>query len=113
MFLIDSKIDSSSFSSVESTIYKTKSHSSIAFLDLIIPWFSIISSDSLIPAVSLKNKVTPLIIIEPSTISLVVPGIAVTIALSSFNNAFNKDDLPAFGLPTIAILTPSLIIFPL
>ena len=66
------------------------------------------SSDSLIPAVSLKYKVTPLIKIVPSTISLVVPGIAVTIALSSFNKAFNKEDFPALGLPTIAILTPSL-----
>ena len=40
------------------------------------------------------------------TVSLVVPGIDVTIALSYPDNRFNKDDLPTFGLPAITVLTP-------
>ena len=51
-------------------------------------------------------------LINSSITSLVVPGISVTIALFSFNNAFNNDDLPTFGFPTIAKLKPSLIILP-
>ena len=47
-----------------------------------------------------------------SIISLVVPAISVTIALFCLNNAFNKDDFPTLGLPTIAKLNPSLINFP-
>ena len=39
--------------------------------------------------------------------SLVVPGISVTIAKSSPANKLKRLDLPAFGLPTIANLTPS------
>ena len=44
---------------------------------------------------------------SPSTTSLVVPAILVTIALSSFKRAFNNDDLPTFGFPIIATLIPS------
>ena len=40
--------------------------------------------------------------------SLVVPAISVTIALSKFNKALNKEDFPTFGRPTIATLTPCL-----
>lgn len=47
-----------------------------------------------------------------SIISLVVPAISVTIALFCLNKAFNSDDLPTLGLPTIAKLNPSLISFP-
>ena len=36
-----------------------------------------------------------------------------TIALSSFNITFNNEDFPAFGLPIIAVLIPSLKILPL
>ena len=60
----------------------TKSASSICFKDLSTPYFSTISSVSLIPAVSIKLNVTPSIKTLPSTKSLVVPGIFVTIALS-------------------------------
>ena len=45
----------------------------------------------------------------PSTISLVVPAISVTIAFSSSNNAFNNDDFPTLGLPTITVEIPSFI----
>ena len=31
----------------------------------------------------------------------------------NFNKAFNKDDFPTLGFPTITTLIPSLIIFPL
>ncbi len=44
--------------------------------------------------------------------SLVVPGIFVTIALFSSNNAFKRDDLPTLGLPIITVFSPSFIIFP-
>ena len=94
----------------ESIITNTRSACSILFLDLSTPIFSIESSLCLIPAVSNRCKVIPLRLISPSTTSLVVPGILVTIAFSSPNKAFNKDDLPTFGLPTMATLIPSLII---
>ncbi len=48
-----------------------------------------------------------------SRVSLVVPSISVTIALSSPRSKFNKEDFPAFGLPKITVLTPSLTILPL
>jgi len=41
-------------------------------------------------------------------VSLVVPGISVTIALSVLKRAFNRLDLPTLGLPMIAIFIPSL-----
>ena len=55
----------------------------------------------------------PFILIWPSTISLVVPAISVTIALSSCNNAFNNELFPTFGLPIIDVFIPSLINSPL
>ena len=45
--------------------------------------------------------------------SLVVPAISVTMALSSFKIAFKSEDFPEFGLPIIAVFIPSFIIFPL
>ena len=78
-----------------------------------IPIDSTSSLDSLIPAVSKRLITTPFRFILPSTMSLVVPFIFVTIALFSFKSAFNIEDLPTFGLPTIATLIPSLIMFPL
>ena len=85
----------------------TRSAFSIISLDFPIPIDSILSSDSLIPAVSIMWSNNPSRLISPSTISLVVPGISVTIALSSFNNAFKREDLPTLGFPTSATLTPS------
>ena len=90
----------------------TKSALLIASLDLFTPIDSTWSVDSLIPAVSNKWSITPFKLISPSTTSLVVPAISVTIALDSPNKAFNKDDLPTLGLPTKATLIPSLIINP-
>ena len=58
-------------------------------LSVSIPIFSILSSDSLIPAVSIILKGIPDIEICSSIVSLVVPSISVTIALSSFKNSFN------------------------
>ena len=40
-------------------------------------------------------------------VSLVVPGISVTIALSSSIKAFKSVDFPTFGAPTIATRAPS------
>ena len=44
--------------------------------------------------------------------SLVVPDISVTIALSSSKSVFNKDDFPTFGRPIMAMFKPFLIISP-
>ena len=60
------------------------------------PSFSTTLFVSLIPAVSIKFSVTPFIVMFPSTMSLVVPSISVTIALSSFISKFNKLLLPTF-----------------
>ena len=58
------------------------------------------------PAVSIRFNVTFPIRTLPSTKSLVVPAISVTIALSSSNHAFNKEDFPTFGFPTITVSIP-------
>ena len=74
------------------------------------PIFSARLSVSLIPAVSIKDNSIPSKIILPSTISLVVPSISVTIALSSFRNLFKILLFPTLGLPIIIVLIPFLII---
>ena len=91
---------------------RIKSALFIASRLLFTPILSTISFVFLIPAVSIKSSFTPLIIIVPSTISLVVPSISVTIAFSSCNKLFSRLLFPTFGLPTIAVLIPSFIIFP-
>ena len=57
-------------------------------------------------------KGTPLIFINSSIVSLVVPGNSVTIALSFFDRKFNKLDFPTLGLPIIATSIPSFKILP-
>ena len=76
------------------------------------PIFSTESNVSLIPAVSINLNSIPLIINDSSMVSLVVPGISETIALSSLMMLLSKVDFPAFGLPTITTGTPFLIAFP-
>ena len=49
---------------------------------------------------------------ESSILSLVVPGISETIALSSFNSVFKSEDFPAFGFPAIATEIPFFKTFP-
>lgn len=44
--------------------------------------------------------------------TMCVPAISVTIAFSSPTSTFKKEDFPAFGLPTITVLIPSLSTFP-
>ena len=105
------KISISSFvSSVE--LSQTKIFKS-AFSEILIlfstPIFSTTSSVCLIPAVSIKFKIIPLRTTLPSTISLVVPGIEVTIAFSSSKNAFKILLLPTFGFPTNAMSIPCFI----
>ncbi len=90
-----------------------KSEESTRSLALSTPIFSTKSSVSLIPAVSIIFKGIPSILTNSSITSRVVPGISVTIALFSFKIAFNKDDLPTFGLPNIRVFNPSLNILPL
>ena len=109
-----SKISISSVSSflLLSIITMHKSASFAIFFDFSIPIFSTSFSVFLIPAVSINFKGIPFIFTNSSMVSLVVPSISVTIALSSFRMAFNKDD-PTFGLPIIAVFIPSFIILPL
>ena len=85
------------------------SASSSAFFAFKMPIFSIVSAALWIPAVSNKCNTMPSKFTCPSTISRVVPAISVTIAFSSPIKAFNNEDLPTLGFPTIAVLIPSLI----
>lgn len=78
----------------------------IALIERSIPIDSTLSSVFLIPAVSIILKGIPLISYSPSTISLVVPAISVTIAFSLFKSKFKIDDFPVLGWPTNATLIP-------
>lgn len=62
-----------------------------------IPIFSMGSEVSRSPAVSINRKRIPLISVVSSIVSLVVPGMLVTIALSYPRSEFRSDDFPAFG----------------
>ena len=95
-----------------STTYIIKSAFKAIFLAFSTPIFSTISSVLRIPAVSIRFKVIPPILICSSNASLVVPSISVTIALSSFARAFNRLDFPALVFPKITVLIPSRIIRP-
>ena len=64
------------------------------------------SSVSLIPAVSISFNSIPLTSILSSMLSLVVPAILVTIALSLPDNLLSREDLPTFAIPTIATEIP-------
>ena len=77
-----------------------------------MPIFSMVSSVFLIPAVSVRITGMPPMESPSSITSLVVPGIAVTMALLSLRSAFMRDDFPTLGLPMMDILRPSLIILP-
>ena len=72
----------------------------------LIPIFSILFLVLLNPAVSINLKFIPFKFIWSSIISLVVPAISLTIALSSFSKVFNRVDFPEFGGPIIAIGIP-------
>ena len=82
-------------------------------LDFSTPIFSTVSPVSLIPAVSTIFTGIPPRFIYSSTVSLVVPGISVTIALSSISSRLSRELFPTFGLPKITASTPSLIILPM
>ena len=93
-------------------MYKTKSAVSNNFKLFSTPIFSTISSVSLIPALSDIFKIKFPMFTLSSTISLVVPGISVTIAFSYFAKLLSKEDFPTFGFPTMATLIPSFIYLP-
>ena len=84
----------------------TKSAFSRACFDFSTPIFSTISSVSLIPAVSIRFNVIPFRFNDASTMSLVVPGMFVTIAFSSSISLFKILLFPTFGLPIIATFIP-------
>ena len=77
-----------------------------------MPIFSTSSSDSRSPAVSRSLIGMPWMESSPSTTSLVVPGIGVTMAFCSPKRAFSRLDLPTFGSPRMATFTPSLTYLP-
>ena len=64
------------------------------------------------PAVSRILSGTPAMFRYSSSTSRVVPGTSVTIARSCLSSAFKSDDLPTFGLPTMAVAKPSRRILP-
>ena len=71
------------------------------------PICSTLLSVSLIPAVSLSLKITSPKTTVSSMISLVVPGISVTMLFSQPARRFIIVDFPTFGLPTITVSIPS------
>ena len=98
---------------VASATYIIRSASPAHFIAFSIPIFSTISSVSRIPAVSVRLRITPSRLMDSSSVSLVVPAISVTIALSSPASALSRLDLPALVLPNITVLIPSFKIRPL
>ena len=54
----------------------------------------------LMPAVSIMLKLNPYLLTYESVLSLVVPGISLTICLLRSTIELINEDLPAFGLPT-------------
>ena len=87
---------SSLSSSLEaSSTSSTRSAFSINFFDFLHPdIFYYYLLFFLIPAVSVSTSGIPFILIISSITSLVVPGICVTIALSSFRSEFRRVDFP-------------------
>ena len=104
---------SSSFSSSEeSTTYKIKSASPASVRAFSTPIFSILSSVSRIPAVSMRRRPRSLRRTDSSSTSLVVPATSVTIARSCPERRLRREDLPAFGLPRMTVRMPSERILP-
>ena len=110
-------ISRSSLSSEERAVLRSSTISSRSALlkaSLLrsMPMLSTLSEESLIPAVSTKRRVSPRRLICSSMVSLVVPGISVTMLLSSLKRRFIREDFPTLGLPTMAVRSPSLTILP-
>jgi len=71
-----------------------------------MPSLSTRSDESRMPAVSMNLKRTPSMMQLSSMVSRVVPGMSVTMALSSPTSAFSNVLFPLFGAPTMATGTP-------
>ena len=99
-----SSSESSLEASITQRIISALSAYSLAFCTPIASTWSSVCRK---PAVSTKRRDIPSIFIYSSIESRVVPGISVTIALFSRKRAFIKEDLPAFGRPTITAEIPS------
>mmetsp|Transcript_7177 Transcript_7177/g.28986 ORF Transcript_7177/g.28986 Transcript_7177/m.28986 type:complete len:211 (-) Transcript_7177:597-1229(-) len=90
-----------------STTSTTMSAPAAAARERSTPIFSTSSSVSLrMPAVSKSVAGSPPMFTDASTTSRVVPSREVTIERSLRVSAFNKRDLPTFGRPTMATVTP-------
>ena len=90
----------------------TKSASASASIDFLIPMLSASSRARRIPAVSTSLTGMPPMETVSVTKSRVVPGVAVTMARSRSTRRLKREDLPTFGRPTIASVSPSCTIFP-
>ena len=91
---------------------KFKSALLLASIAFCTPILSTTSSVCLIPAVSVIFKLIPDSLIFSVNVSLVVPAISVTIALSVLERRFKMEDFPAFGFPIMTVFIPSFIILP-
>mmetsp|Transcript_7051 Transcript_7051/g.31077 ORF Transcript_7051/g.31077 Transcript_7051/m.31077 type:complete len:215 (+) Transcript_7051:4112-4756(+) len=97
----------SDMSSVPSTSSRETSDLRIALNALLIMKNSVPNSIPrflLIPAVSISRYSFPSFSTISSTLSLVVPGMLLTIALSLCTNLLSKVDFPTFGFPIIETL---------
>ena len=96
-----------------SSIMNIISAFSAHFLDFSTPILSTVSPVSLMPAVSTIFTGMPPRFIYSSTVSLVVPGMSVTMALSSISRRLSSELLPTLGFPSITASTPSLMTLPI
>ena len=71
-----------------------------------MPIFSILSEVFLSPAVSINLIILFPIVTVSSIVSLVVPAISDTIALSSLSKELSRVDFPTLGLPSMVIFIP-------
>ena len=101
------------FQFLASKTSKTMSADLPASSALFTPSCSISSSACLSPAVSRTFIGKPSIVMFSETMSLVVPALLLTIALSLPQILLKSDDFPTFGSPIIVITSPFLTLIPI
>ena len=99
-------------SGMESSIHSMIGASCIVLNVLSIPILSIVSSVSLMPAVSMSRNVIPSMFVVSSITSRVVPCMSLTIAFSSPTRVLRRVLFPTFVFPAIATAIPSFIALP-
>lgn len=98
--------------SVLSMTHSTISASSSFWNVRLMPICSTLSSDCLMPAVSMKRKSVPPMFTVSSIASRVVPCTSLTMAFSSPSSVLSRVDLPALVSPTMATGVPFLMALP-